>query len=83
MCRVPATAWRHQPVHGYAAEAFVALLNVAAEHGLSRVVAHTTRDNIASQRTLERARFHQIGTNGDLYLYEALRDAPSRPAQTQ
>lgn len=68
--------------HGYAAEALVALLNVAADHGLSRVVADTTRDNVASQRTLERAGFRQIGTSGDHYLYEVLLDAPSRPAQT-
>jgi RimJ/RimL family protein N-acetyltransferase len=69
--------------HGYAAEALVALLNVAADHGLSRVVADTTVDNTASQRTLERAGFRQVGTNGDLYLYDVLLDAPSRPALTQ
>ncbi|MER6593167.1 GNAT family protein [Micromonospora purpureochromogenes] len=69
--------------HGYAAEALVALLNVAAGHGLSRVVADTTGDNVASQRTLERAGFRPIGTNGDLYRYEILLDAQSRPAQAQ
>ncbi|MEH1055185.1 GNAT family N-acetyltransferase [Micromonospora sp. CPCC 206171] len=69
--------------HGYAVEALVALLNVAADHGLSRVVADTTEDNIASQRTLERAGFRHTGTNGDLYLYEVLLDTPSRPAQTR
>jgi RimJ/RimL family protein N-acetyltransferase len=69
--------------HGYAAEALVALLTVAADHGLSRVIADTTEDNVASQRTLVRAGFRQIDTNGDLYLYEILLDAPSRPAQTQ
>jgi RimJ/RimL family protein N-acetyltransferase len=69
--------------HGYAAEALVALLNVAADHGLSRVVADTTRDNLASQRTLERAGFRQIGTNGELYEYEVILGAPSRPGQTQ
>ena len=69
--------------YGYAAEALVALLNVAADHGLSRVVADTTVDNTASQRTLERAGFRQIGTNSDLYLYDVLLDAPSRPAVTQ
>lgn len=60
--------------HGYAAEALVALLEVAADHGLSRVVADTAKDNVASQRTLERAGFHQTGANGDLYLYEVLLD---------
>ena len=68
--------------HGYAAEALAVLLNLAADHGLSRVGADTTRDNVASQRTLERAGFHQIGTNGDHYLYEVLLDTPSRPTRT-
>ena len=58
--------------HGYAAEALVALLAVAADHGLSRVVADTTGDNVASQRTLERAGFRLIGTNGELNLYEKI-----------
>lgn len=69
--------------HGYAAEALVALLTVAADHGLSRVVADTTKDNVASQRTLERAGFRRVDTDGDLYLYEVLLEAPSRSAQTQ
>lgn len=58
--------------NGYAAEALVALLNIAAEHGLSRVIADTTGDNVASQRTLERAGFRRVGTDGDVYLYELL-----------
>lgn len=69
--------------HGYAAEALVVLLGIATEHGLSRVIADTTKDNIASQRTLERAGFNQVGDDGDLYLYEALLNAPSQPTQTQ
>lgn len=63
--------------HGYAAEAIVALLDIAAEHGLSRVIADTTKDNIASQRTLERAGFNQVGDDGDLHLYELVLNAPS------
>lgn len=63
--------------HGYAAEALEALLSVATDHGLSRVIADTTGDNIASQRTLERAGFRRAGTNGEFYRYEALLDAPS------
>ncbi|MGW1341048.1 GNAT family N-acetyltransferase [Kribbella sp. NPDC002412] len=66
--------------HGYAAEALGALLNVAASHGLSRVVADTTGDNIASQRTLECAGFRRTGANGDLYQYEVVL---SQPAQAQ
>ena len=69
--------------HGYAAEALGTLLDVAHDHGLSRVVADTTADNVASQRTLERAGFRHIGTNGDVHLYELLLDARSRPARTR
>ncbi len=58
--------------HGYAAEAVVALLTVAAEHGVSKVVADTTLDNIASQRTLIRAGFRHVGTMDDgFHYYEA------------
>ncbi|CAN5505668.1 hypothetical protein BH10ACT10_BH10ACT10_15380 [soil metagenome] len=40
--------------HGYAAEVVAALLTLASANGLSRVVAETTLDNVASQRTLVR-----------------------------
>ena len=66
---------------GYAAEALTAILTVAAEHGVSRVVADTDKDNIASQRTLERAGFRQLVANGDLCLYEVLLDNSSRSSQ--
>jgi RimJ/RimL family protein N-acetyltransferase len=36
--------------HGYAGEALLALITIAAEHGVDRVRADTTHDNIASQR---------------------------------
>jgi RimJ/RimL family protein N-acetyltransferase len=67
---------------GYAAEAVVAVLSLAAEHGLSRVVADTTLDNIASQRTLSRAGFRLVGADDELQLYEALLDhgGPRPPA---
>jgi RimJ/RimL family protein N-acetyltransferase len=58
--------------HGYAAEAVVALLTVAANHGLSRVIADTTLDNLASQRTLIRAGFRLLSTDSELHYYEAL-----------
>lgn len=58
--------------HGYAAEAVAAVLAVAADHELSKVVADTTLDNIASQRTLIRAGFRLVGTDGELQSYEAL-----------
>jgi RimJ/RimL family protein N-acetyltransferase len=60
--------------HGYAAEAVVALLAIAVEHGVSRVVADTTPDNIASQRTLTRAGFRLVGTGGEFHQYEVLLD---------
>jgi RimJ/RimL family protein N-acetyltransferase len=65
--------------HGYAAEAVVALLAVAADHGLSKVIADTTLDNIASQRTLIRAGFRLVGTDGELHHYGASLDIGHRP----
>jgi RimJ/RimL family protein N-acetyltransferase len=58
--------------HGFAAEAVVALLTVAADHGLSRVVADTTLDNVASERTLVRAGFRHVRTDATLHHYEVL-----------
>jgi RimJ/RimL family protein N-acetyltransferase len=56
--------------HGYAAEAVIALLTVATDHGLSRVIADTTLDNIASQRTLVRAGFRLVTTDDEFHYYE-------------
>jgi RimJ/RimL family protein N-acetyltransferase len=58
--------------NGFAAEAVVALLVIAKDHGLSRVIADTARDNFASQRTLVRAGFRLVGTDGELHYYEAV-----------
>jgi RimJ/RimL family protein N-acetyltransferase len=58
--------------HGYTAEAVIALLTVAAAHGLSRVIADTALDNIASQRTLIRAGFRLVNTDAELHYYEVL-----------
>ena len=60
--------------HGYAAEAVIALLSVATDHGLSRVIADTALDNVASQRTLIRAGFRLVSTDAELHLYEVLLD---------
>ncbi len=57
---------------GFAAEAAVALLTVATGQGLARVVAETTPDNIASQRTLLRAGFRPVSTSEDHLLFEVL-----------
>jgi RimJ/RimL family protein N-acetyltransferase len=56
--------------HRYATEAVIAMLTVAATHGLSRVNADTTVDNIASQRTLIRAGFHLESTDAELHHFE-------------
>jgi RimJ/RimL family protein N-acetyltransferase len=58
--------------HGYTAEAVTALLTVAADQGLVRVIADTALDNIASQRTLVRAGFRLVSTDADLHHYEVL-----------
>jgi len=63
--------------HGYAAEAVTGLLTVAVDHGLSRVTAETTPDNVASQRTLLRAGFHLVDTDADLHRYEVVLDRGS------
>jgi RimJ/RimL family protein N-acetyltransferase len=66
--------------HGYAREAVVAILAIAADHGLSTVIADTTLDNIASQRTLIRAGFDLVDTDDELHHYAALLDSGHRPA---
>jgi RimJ/RimL family protein N-acetyltransferase len=57
---------------GYAAEAAAALLGLAAHHGMTRVVAATTPDNVASVRTLVRAGFRLVTTDGEFCRYEVL-----------
>ena len=47
-------------------------MTVAADHGLSKVVADTTLDNIPSQRTLIRAGFRLVSADDELTYYEAL-----------
>jgi RimJ/RimL family protein N-acetyltransferase len=64
--------------HGYAAEAVVALLGLAANHGLSRVIADATVDNLASQRTLLQAGFDLVASDGELHRYEFVVDPPDR-----
>jgi RimJ/RimL family protein N-acetyltransferase len=62
--------------HGYPAEAVMSLLTVAAQNGLSRVIAHTTLDNTASQRTLVGAGFRLVTSDNELQRYEVLLKAP-------
>ncbi len=56
--------------HGYAAEAIVALLEVAADHGLLGVTADAAPDNVASQRSLIRAGFRRVSADTELHHYE-------------
>ncbi len=60
--------------HGFAAEAVVALLAVAADQRVPKVIADTTLDNIASQRTLIRAGFHLVDTDSEFHHFETLLD---------
>lgn len=63
----------------YAAEAVSALLALAVDHGIVTVLADTTVDNIASQRTLTRAGFAFVRTDDELNYYEAMLDHRDRP----
>jgi RimJ/RimL family protein N-acetyltransferase len=58
--------------NGYAAEAVIALLSLAAGHGVTKVIAETTLENIASQRTLARAGFSLVNTDAELHHYEVV-----------
>jgi RimJ/RimL family protein N-acetyltransferase len=58
--------------NGYAAEAVMALLQFVADHGISRVIADTTLDNVASQRTLVRAGFNLVRSDAELHHYEVV-----------
>jgi RimJ/RimL family protein N-acetyltransferase len=55
--------------HGFASEAVTALLILAAENGVDTVLADTTDDNVASQRTLVSAGFTLVGTHAGLHRY--------------
>jgi RimJ/RimL family protein N-acetyltransferase len=63
--------------HGYAGEALTALLTVAANHGVATVLADTTHENVASQRTLVNAGFTLVSADADLQYYEIWPAQPS------
>ena len=63
--------------HGYAREALGGLVRMAAALGVRTIRADTELDNVASQRTLERAGFHRVEEDSELYHYEA-RIGPGR-----
>ena len=59
--------------------AVAVLLVVAAGHGLARVIADTTRDNIASQQTLIRSGFSLVATDDEPHHFEALLEIEPPP----
>jgi RimJ/RimL family protein N-acetyltransferase len=63
--------------HGFASEAVTALLILAAENGVDTVLADTTDENVASQRTLVSAGFTLVGTHAGLHRYQAGAPGPS------
>ena len=54
---------------GFAAEALVTLTDLARSHGLTRLLAETTPENLASRRTLTRAGFEHVGDEAGLLLH--------------
>ena len=56
--------------NGYAAEALIAVLEIAAEQGVGLVKADTALDNVASQRTLIHAGFRLVSSDPELNYYE-------------
>lgn len=70
-------AWR---CHGYATEIAQALVeNAFADRRVQRIVAHTTPDNQASCRVLEKAGFDRTdGGEPDTVRYEILREKAGR-----
>jgi RimJ/RimL family protein N-acetyltransferase len=56
--------------HGYATEALRILVQIAASLDVTTIRAETDHDNVASQRTLEHAGFHQVEADSELYHYE-------------
>jgi RimJ/RimL family protein N-acetyltransferase len=62
--------------HGYAREALEALMRTAAELGVLTIRADTELDNVASQRTLERAGFRHLRDDAELRYFEATLGGP-------
>ena len=56
--------------NGYAAEAIQALLLVARGYGVTKVIATTTLENIASQRSLIKVGFRLVDTDSELCHFE-------------
>ncbi|MEV0799410.1 GNAT family N-acetyltransferase [Kribbella sp. NPDC050281] len=57
--------------NGYATEALVTVMQIAAAHGVTTIRADTDLGNVASQRTLAKAGFAQVGADSELYYFEA------------
>ena len=57
--------------HGFATEAVEALIGFAhLQHGVTKVVADTTRSNPASVRVLQKAGLRHVETEGELLIFE-------------
>ena len=56
--------------HGYATEAVRSLVQMAVGLRVATIRAETDVDNVASQRTLEHAGFHQVEADSELCHYE-------------
>jgi RimJ/RimL family protein N-acetyltransferase len=61
--------------HGFAAEALAAAIGIARAGGAKRVVANTSPDNVASQRTMRDVGMPRVSTNDGAWHYELLLDS--------
>jgi RimJ/RimL family protein N-acetyltransferase len=61
--------------HGYAAEALAAVIGIARTAGAKRVVANTSPDNVASQRTMRDVGMPRVSANAEAWHYELLLDS--------
>jgi RimJ/RimL family protein N-acetyltransferase len=57
--------------NGFAAEALEALIEAALAFGAESVMADTTLDNLASQKTMLRAGMTEVSRDSELISYEA------------
>jgi RimJ/RimL family protein N-acetyltransferase len=58
--------------HGFATEAVIAMMNVAADLGVGRVYAHVHPDHLPSQRVLQKAGFRNDATLAQEFVFPNL-----------
>ncbi|MDQ1584205.1 MAG: hypothetical protein QOF36_2259 [Microbacteriaceae bacterium] len=61
--------------HGFAAEALAAAIAIARAAGAKRIVANTSPDNVASQRTMRDVGMPRVSASADAWHYELLLDS--------